>query len=128
MGSVLQWAVCYSGQCVTVGSVLQWVEHVRLQLVVGVYTIFISWTLQAHEHPTALRRPCSWGDKARVWPLPTGPPVLLPPAGSPHGWGTTHSVLTVVNTSTSTSIPLHYDNVEGDVRHLSLILGYSVII
>ena len=54
VGGVLQWAVCYSGQCVTVGGVLQWVEHVRLQLVVGVYTIFISWTLQAHGMSTPL--------------------------------------------------------------------------
>ena len=32
--------------------------------------------------PTALSGLCNWRDEAGV-PLPTGPPVLLPPAGSP---------------------------------------------
>ena len=35
--------------------------------------------------PTALRGPCNW--KMRLLsPLPTGPPVLLPSAGSPPKW------------------------------------------
>ena len=36
------------------------------------------------EYPTAPRGPCNWNGEAGVpGPLPTGPPVLLPLAGSP---------------------------------------------
>ena len=54
--------------------------------------------------PTALGGHAA-GEMRLVFPQPTVPPVLLPPAGSPPKlWGPRGQLLAVVNTSTSTNV------------------------